>query len=140
MFVQESLIPVMDMFLLELQDKQVMRPILYIDYMVMSPPSRTVRGEGIRGLGRRSVPYSSRRGNGADGGRVEAMTLGPVNVPPVSAPRPQPERAVTQGVGRPIADRYQGKNGQKILSLSGLSVEKKPSNDLPVDSIGEEAG
>ena len=37
-FVQESLIPVMDMFLLEVRDKQVRRPILYIDYMVMSPP------------------------------------------------------------------------------------------------------
>ena len=33
-FVQESLIPVMDMFLLEVRDKQVMRPVLYVDYMI----------------------------------------------------------------------------------------------------------
>ena len=37
-FLQESLAPVMDMFLMEVRDKQVRRPILYIDYMVMSPP------------------------------------------------------------------------------------------------------
>ena len=45
-FLQESLTPVMDMFLMEVRDKQVRRPILYIDYMVMSPPSGTIRGEG----------------------------------------------------------------------------------------------
>ena len=64
-FVQESLIPVMDMFLLEVQDKQVMRLVLNIDYLVMSPIWNRQRRR-IRGLGRRSIPDSSRRGDGTD--------------------------------------------------------------------------
>ena len=45
-FVQESLIPVMDMFLLEVRDKQAMRPVLYVDYMITSPTQGTIRGDG----------------------------------------------------------------------------------------------
>ena len=59
------------------------------------------------------------------GARVEAMTLGPVNVPPVSAPQAQPERAATQAMGRPVEGKYKGESLKKIISLSGLSVERK---------------
>ena len=68
-FVQESLNPVMDMFLLEVRDKQVRRPILYIDYMVMTPPSGTVRGEGSEASVDTVIRTPGGRGDGADGGK-----------------------------------------------------------------------
>ena len=124
-FVQESLIPVMDMFLLEVRDKQVMRPVLYINYLVMSPPSGTVRGEGSEASVDGAFRTPAEEEMEQIEGRVEAMTLGLINVPPVSALRPQPERAATQVMGRPKADRFKSENVQKILSLSGLLAEKK---------------
>ena len=138
-FVQESIIPVMDMFLLEVRDKQVMRPILYIDYMVMSPPSGTIRGEGSEASVDGAFRTPAEEEPEQIEGRVKAMTLGPINVPPVSALRPQPQRAATQPMGRPLSDRLKSENVQKILSLSELSADKKTSNDLPVNSPGEEA-
>ena len=49
-FVQESVIPVMDMFLLEVRDKQVLRPVLYVDYQITSPTQGNVRGDGSEAL------------------------------------------------------------------------------------------
>ena len=124
-FVQESLTPVMDMFLLEVRDKQVRRPILYIDYMVMSPPSGTIRGEGSEASVDTVFRTPAEEETDQMGARVEAMTLGPVNVPSVSAPRPQPERAAFQAMGRPVEGKYNGESLKKIISLSGWSAERK---------------
>ena len=144
-FVQESLTPVMDMFLLEVRDKQVRRPIPYIDYyMVMSPPSGTIRGEGSEASVDTVFCNPAEEETDQIGVRVEAMTLGPVKVPPVSDTRAQPERTATQVMGRPVADKYKGESLKKIISLSCLSAarklqmisqqldhsEKKPSNQL----------
>ena len=48
--MQESVIPVMDMFLLEVRDKQVLRPVLYVDYPITSPTQGTIRGDGSEAL------------------------------------------------------------------------------------------
>ena len=124
-FMQESLIPVMDMFLLEVRDKQVMRPVLYVDYMITAPTSGTVKGDGSEA----SVDGAFRTPAGEEmeqiEGRVEAMTLGPINVPPQNVIGPQPEPAAAQVTWRPKTDRIKSENVQKILSLSGLSAERK---------------
>ena len=44
-FIQENVISVMDMFLLEVRDKQVRRPVLYLDYLITPRTQRTVRGD-----------------------------------------------------------------------------------------------
>ena len=44
-FIQESVIPVMDMFLLEVRDKQVRRPVLYMDYLITFKTQGTIRGD-----------------------------------------------------------------------------------------------
>ena len=98
-FLQESLTPVMDMFLMEVRDKQVRRPILYIDYMVMSPPSGTLRGDESEASVDTVLRPPNEEEVGQMGARVEAMALGPVNVPPGSATQVQPERAATAGYG-----------------------------------------
>ena len=60
------------------------------------------------------------------GARVEAMTLGLVNVPPVSTPLAQPEwAAAAQAMGMPADGKYKGGSLLKIISLSGLSAERK---------------
>ena len=46
-FIQESVIPVMDKFLLEVRDKQVRRPVLYVDYFVTSKYTRNRQGRRI---------------------------------------------------------------------------------------------
>ena len=81
-FVQESLIFVMDLFLLEVRDKQVMRPVLYIDYLIMSPPAGTVRGEGSEASTDGAFRTPAEEETDQIEGRVEALTLGPANVPP----------------------------------------------------------
>ena len=143
-FLQESLAPVMDMFLMEVRDKQVRRPILYIDYMVMSPPSGTLRGDDSEASVETVLRPPNEEEVGQMGVRVEAMALGPVNVPPVSAPQGQPERAAAQAMGRPAELKSKGASLKKIISLPGVSsdrklqmlsqqidqLEKKPSDQL----------
>ena len=115
----------MDMFLVEVRDQQVRRPILYIDYLVMTPPSGITRGEGSEASGDTVVRPLAEEETDQMGARVEAMTLGPVNIPPVNVPWTQPERAATQVMGRPVVDKYKGESLKKIISLSGLSAERK---------------
>ena len=125
-FVQECLTPVMDMFLLEVRDKQVRRPILYIDYMVMTPPSGTIGGEGSEASVDTVIRIPAEEEMGQMGARVEAMTLGQVNVPPMSTLRAQPERAAAaQAMGRPAEGKYKGESLRKIISLSGFTAERK---------------
>ena len=144
-FLQESLTPVMDMFLMEVRDKQVRRPILYIDYMVMAPPSGTIRGDGSEAQVDAVLRSPNEEEMGQMGARVEAMTLGPTNVPPVSTPQNQPERAAAQAMGRPVEGKYKGESLKKIIfapwgprrigKLQMLSqqldqLEKKPADQL----------
>ena len=145
-FLQESLTPVMDMFLMEVRDKQVRRPILYIDYMVMSPPSGTLRGDESEASVDTVLRPPNEEEVGQMGARVEAMALGPVNVPPGSAMQTQPERAAAQAMGRPAEIKAKGASLKKIISLPGVSsdrklqmlsqqldqLEKKPSDQLDV--------
>ena len=44
-FVQENVIPMNDMFLLKVRDQQARRQVLYVDYLIMSRASGTVRGD-----------------------------------------------------------------------------------------------
>ena len=44
-FIQENIIPVMDMFLLEVRDKQARKPVLYVDYFITTWTQGTVRGD-----------------------------------------------------------------------------------------------
>ena len=124
-FLQESLTPVMDMFLMEVRDKQVRRPILYIDYMVMSPPSGTIRGDGSEASVDTVLRSPNEEEMGQMGARVEVMTLGPTNVPPVSTTQNQPERAAAQAMGRPVEGKYKGESLKKIISLPGVSSDRK---------------
>ena len=59
------------------------------------------------------------------GARVEVMTLGPINVPPVSTTPNQPERAAAQAMGRPVEGKYKGESLKKIISLPGVSSDRK---------------
>ena len=130
-FGQENIVPVMDMFLLEVRDKQVLRPVLYADYMISPPTAGTVRGDGSEASvdGAFHTPAGEEAEPIAE--RVDALTLGPTNVPPINVPpsnvlRPQPQRAATQVMGRPVMpDNFKRENVQKILSLSGLSSDRK---------------
>ena len=124
-FLQESLAPVMDMFLMEVRDKQVRRPILYIDYMVMSPPSETLRGDDSEASVETVIRPPNEEEVGQMGARVEAMALGPVNVPPVNATQVQPERAAAQVMGRPADFKSKGASLKKIISLPGVSSDRK---------------
>ena len=124
-FLQESLTPVMDMFLMEVRDKQVRRPILYIDYMVMSPPSGTLRGDESEASVDTVLRPPNEEEVGQMGARVEAMALGPVNVPPGSATQMQPERAAAQAMGRPAEIKAKGASLKKIISLPGVSSDRK---------------
>ena len=81
-FVQESIIPVMDMFLLEVQDKQVLRPVLYVDYMITSPTQGTVRGDGSEASNDGDFRTPVEEEMEQLGARVEAMTLAPAVHPP----------------------------------------------------------
>ena len=124
-FVQESLIPVMDMFLLEVLDKKVMRTVLYVDYMIRAPTSGTFRGDGSEASVDGAFWTLAGEETEQIEGRVEAMTLGPINVPPQNVIPPQPERAAAQVTWRSKTDRIKSENVQKILSLSGLLAERK---------------
>ena len=53
------------------------------------------------------------------------MTLEPTIQLPQEAIRAQHERAATQPMGRPKTDHIKSENVPKILSLSGLSAERK---------------
>ena len=60
------------------------------------------------------------------GTRVKAMTLGPDNVPLVNRSSDlKPERKTTQVMGRPVVDKHKGESLKMIISLSGLSAERK---------------
>ena len=124
-FLQESLAPVMDMFLMEVRDKQVRRPILYIDYMVMSPPSETLRGDDSETSVDTVIRPPNEEEVGQMGARVEAMALGPVNVPTVNVTQVQPERAAAQGMGRSADLKSKGASLKKIISLPGVSSDRK---------------
>ena len=124
-FLQESLAPVMDMFLMEVRDKQVRRPILYIDYMVMSPPSETLRGDDSEASVDTVIRPPNEEEVGQMGARVEAMALGPVNVPTVNVTQAQPERAAAQGMGRSADLKSKGASLKKIISLPGVSSDRK---------------
>ena len=124
-FLQESLAPVMDMFLMEVRDKQVRRPILYIDYMVMSPPSETLRGDESETSVETVIRPPNEEEVGQMGARVEAMALGPVNVPTVNVTQGQPERAAAQGMGRSADLKSKGASLKKIISLPGVSSDRK---------------
>ena len=124
-FLQESLAPVMDMFLMEVRDKQVRRPILYIDYMVMSPPSETLRGDESETSVDTVIRPPNEEEVGQMGVRVEAMALGPVNVPTVNVTQVQPERAAAQGMGRSADLKSKGASLKKIISLPGVSSDRK---------------
>ena len=56
--------------------------------------------------------------------RVEAMALGPAN-PSQDVIRAQHEQAAAQVMGRTKTNKIKSENVQKILSLSGLSAERK---------------
>ena len=115
-FAQENINPDMDMFLLEVRDKQVLRLVLYADYMISSPTTGIVRGDGSEA----SVDGAFRTPAGEEAEpiaeRVEALTLGPTNVSPINVPpsnvlRPQPQRAATQIMGRPVMpDNFKREN------------------------------
>ena len=124
-FVQESVIPVMDMFLLEAQDKQVLRPVLYVDYRITSTSQGTVRGDDSEASvdGAFRTPAEEEKENIK--GRVEAMTLNPTVQPVQETIRAQHKRVAALATGRSKAERIKTENVQKILSLSGLSVESK---------------
>ena len=122
-FMQESIIPVMDMFLLEVRDKQALRPVLYVDYMITSPTAETVRGDGSEASG--DGAFRTPAEEEPIEGRVEAMTLGPAIQTPQELIRAQHERAAAQAMGRSKTDRIKSENVQKILSLPGLSAERK---------------
>ena len=128
-FIQENLIPVMNMFLLEVRDKKARPPVLYADYLITSRASGTLRGEpadsevsgdgAFRTLVEEAEPL---------GERVEALTLeNPTRhaegVQETIQAQHEQEAALTVGQGK--ADRIKSKNVQKILWLSGLSAENK---------------
>ena len=118
--------PVMDMFLMEVRDKQVRRPILYIDYMVMSPPSGTLRGDGSEALVDTVLRPPNEEEVGQMGVRVEAMALGPINVPPVSAAQMQPKRAASPGYGEgPLRASLKAKALRKLFRSLGF---RRPEN------------
>ena len=124
-FLQESLAPVMDMFLMEVRDKQVRRPILYIDYMVMSTPSETLRGDDSETSVDTVIRPPNEEEVGQMGARVEAMALGPVNVPTVNVTQVHPERAAAQDMGRSADLKSKGASLKKIISLPGVSSDRK---------------
>ena len=124
-FLQESLSPVMDMFLMEVRDKQVRRPILYIDYMVMSTPSETLRGDDSETSVDTVIRPPNEEEVGQMGARVEAMALGPVNVPTVNVTQAHPERAAAQDMGRSADLKSKGASLKKIISLPGVSSDRK---------------
>ena len=113
------------MFLMEVRDKQVRRPILYIDYMVMSPPSGTIRGDGSEASVDTVLRSPNEEEVGQMGARVEVMTLGPTNVPSVSTTQNQSERAAAQATWRPVEGKYKGESLKKIISLPGVSSDRK---------------
>ena len=124
-FVQESVIPIMDMFLLEVRDKQVLQLVLYVDYMVTSLTQGTFSGNGSEASVDQAFRTPAEEETEQIGARVEAMTLDPTVQPPQEVLRAQHEQAAPQAMGRSRTDRIKSKNVQKILSLSGLLAECK---------------
>ena len=126
-FIQESVIPVMDTFLLEVRDKQVRRPVLYVDYLVTSTSPGTVRGDTSETSADRAFRTPAGEEMEQIERRVEALTLDPT-IPASGLQetmRAQHEWAAALVMGRSKAENLKSENVQKILSLSGLSAENK---------------
>ena len=118
------------MFLLEVRDKQIQRPVLYTDYLMTSRASVMVRGEPavseVSGDGAFYTPAEEE--TEPLGERVRALTLEDLARRIDGAKetiRALHEREAALAAGQGKADRIKSENVQKILSLSGLSAEKK---------------
>ena len=98
-FVQESVIPVMDMFLLEMRDKQVLQPALYVDYRITSMSQGTVKGEGSEASVDGAFSTPAEEETEQIEGRVKAMTLELTGRPPQEVIRAQHERAAAKAMG-----------------------------------------
>ena len=72
----------MDMFLLEVRDKQVLRPVLYVDCRITSKTQGTVRGDGSEALVDGAFRPPAEEETEQLEGTVEAMTLKPTVQPP----------------------------------------------------------
>ena len=126
-FIQESVIPVMDMFLLEVRDKQVRRPVLYVDYLVTSTSPGTVRGDASKTSADWAFRTPAEDEMERIEGWVEALTLDPtIPAPGVQETvQAQHEGVAALAMGRSKAEKLKSENIQKILSLSGLSANNK---------------
>ena len=126
-FIQESVIPVMDMFLLEVRDKQVRRPVLYMDYLITSRTQGTVRGDASQASADGAFRTPAEEKTEQIEGRVEVLTLEPT-IPASELQeivRAQHERAAILTMGQSKAEKIKSENLQKILLLLGLSAKNK---------------
>ncbi len=127
-FVQENVIPVMDMFLLELRDQQASCPVLYVDYLITSRASGMVRGDPSESSGNGAFHTPAEEGTEPLEERVQALTLGNPTGRLDGAQellRARQEREAALAVGQDKKERLQSENVKKILSLSGLSADNK---------------